>query len=1510
MNARLSAQTKAFLNLFPLPNAELSLNCEAAKIFQAIWENFHAGWKFIGLSAKAPDSDHDAAENGGSDYSCQIRAHFEITEKEAEIHTVKLSDIPYPDDDGEFVISGKRYVVPMFLYTPYQYKRLNNKLGKVKDDISEPHERKIDSLHVQLIDELLVHELERRVKHIFDSREKEKNLKELLSILKLWLNINNSSVVHRYIHEYGQLIERLNPLARISQSKELSFYGYCGVHPDNVCDFELRDVDDDDIYRICPVQTPQGHKVGLNLFLARKADIDISTRRIISPENPMTGDSLSDAASLIPFIEHDDVSRALMGANMMKQALPLENPEIPLIQTGWENELGSHSKVSPTYKKDGIFSLGTNLFTAYLPFGLDTFEDGIVISKSAATALTFKEERIFWFDQYKEYPAEKTLVITDVTSVNSRISDAERENLEKGVIRIGTTVKPGNVIVSSIKMSRSANKKDILKIDSYISSSDKHIDNSLRLPHNFDGTVTRIIDSEKGDFLQLPSDVKRRIGVVVERKKSVKIGDKIANRHGGKGVAVSVIDDAQMPYMKTEKPYCTDQKCSVREHHRHVQVILNPLGVTGRLNLGQLFETAMGRIAERKGCTFAVKPFDNNMNADKLSEMFKSEGFGDDCKEQLFTSEDGKESALRCRTFVGMQYFLRLPHLSDDKIQIRTFGKPYEYTSRDQQPMKGKHLQGTKIIGSGQRIGEMETWALAGHNAWHLLDEFFTYKSDDKRLRKSLKNADPVKDDIRRPQALVNLILVLRAMMIDLKLINSKGENVTQEFLSDPKGELFSKVSVSFANEESIMNWGIIKEVEKASDLFSEEIFFQNEEWRMGKIPLVCPLVHPLLPQKNNSDDLSEFRISSIPVLPLHFRPEYRMTNHYQNDFNVLYTNLIKKNILVKEDIKPPEALKRALINLFIGGTVFGKKRIGLIHILKGKTGLLRGHLTGKRTDFSGRAVITGDSELSVDEAGIPEYLWNEFFPTASKTDMPLILLNRQPSLHRYSFQAFYASYQNDGNVISLNPYVCKAFNADYDGDTIAVYVPQTQKGIAEAKRLLPSRNLHSQANGDLVLGFAKDIALGVAFLTYHDNNQSDHHVPFTTEGDFPINGRDCWEEVECNGIKTTVGRLMLKRLSKDVIVSNKCYGIKDWNNFLKSRFADRKMNGLIIRDFTEQLSGIVSKVLKESGISLSPKDFGRSDDIIGEKPLFLWLLHQIGRYDEDIKEQLTKSRGRMRCPGKNGLTEPVKSNLLEGHSEKDYFQTAHGARAGLVDKGLITAHAGAFLRKQIYKAQHLYIVEDDCGTKKGMEAKNFDLSQLKNRTDSEGRLIEQIKKNMIFRSPITCEAKDEEGHPGICRKCYGLDPSTGTFPEVGLPVGILAAQALGERISQETMKSFHTGGTITGEDIRGLELIDFLKKRLSERQNSKEVVGRLKEIYDCFPRNDRPELVHFEVILRTRQKQKDDNDLLTALALSQTYTAIAKKAFKFVEDDLYGVISRIISGRFIRKWKKGESDE
>ena len=1559
-------QTASFFSLLPKPNHQAPSTCALETYFRDIWDNFFNNIRisFIGLSAKKPDYDPLQAETGGNDYCCKLYANFKDTDGELVDIAIYLGALPYPDANGEFVLSGNRYIFPIYLRTAKQYREMKDKLtGKkadkpkpkkpIKDQTLQDDERKTENLHIVLFAELLLweHSRKNRLRTILKSLQKEQwegDISSLRSSLRGWLRSGTSTSYHKFILKYGRYISREIPLNRYLQRKEMSFYGLGGDHPDNTKSFHIRDVDDDDLYRICPVVTPQGHKVGMRLFLARRARIDPIKNCFLAPDQPEPGDSLSDAASLIPFIEHDDASRALMGANMLKQALALKSPDEPWIQTGWERELAKLSEFPSNIVVNGVLALGKNLFAAYLPWGLKTFEDGIVISESAATALTSVEEKTFWFDQNKNTILEGDFCEIKILKAKNKISESEKSALnDEGIVRVGRYVKPGDVLVSAQQIRfRDINKTKLLDvlnadrdIEALLGKEPDEVRNvSLRLPPNFKGSVVEIIDLNHGKCLGLPASIERRIGVKIQRKEPIKLGDKIASRHGAKGVVVDIIHDRDMPFVKTKVRHCNDSECRVEEPHRHVQVILNPLGVTGRLNLGQLFETTLAKVAEIEKRQIVVTPFVNEWTLDHLSKTLTSKGLQEDGKEQLYLLENGGARALQYTSLVGPQYFLKLIHQADGKIQGRGVGWPFDYTIRDNQPRSGKRVSSSGILGSGQRVGEMETWALAGHGAWHLLDDLLNVKSDDRRLLEKVKDPDFNWNESRRPQAFLNLILVLRSMGFDLQLLAS-DDDVTDAFFQNRDGVPFDKVSLTFATSEKIKQWGcggtiqsIDLYAQKKEDqrkpldkfypdpdgLFSRTIFDPRKPWQMGLIKLVTPILHPIMEDYEKKYNKTNYMIENIAVLPPPFRIERLVQQKYfQNTLNKLYCKVLAKNNRLKklldmgiQDENLIEGamggLKIAVQELFLGNDGPGRKIKGLIHILSKKRGLLRRHLAGKRTDFSGRSVIIGDPAVGLNEVGLPSGIWDKLLPDISIKEKPLVILNRQPSLHRNSIQAFRAFRHLSGDVIRLNPYVCRPFNADFDGDTIAVHVPCKPDAILEAEKLLPVNNLLSQANGKMVLGFDKDIALAAAYLTYDVKIETDELVPLTTEKALPLNGRHFLEKQSYNRIETTVGRLLLRRLFEKTVIKNRTMSISNWNEALQN-LTDRAMkdNFIVMEEFTDRISLLFDCALKQSGLSLSLKDFKVFKDATEkESPSMLELMRQCGKYNRDLEWQITKNRGKMRRPGRdNVLTDPITSNLLGGHNEKEYLVSAHGARAGLVDKGLITAHSGHLLRDWIYLLQHLIIVQADCKAAQGLNADTFieDQHQISGtRYDVTGNMISKIEPGLIFRSPWSCMAEDEKGHPGVCQKCYGKDPATGKLPDIGLPVGILAAQALGERISQETLKSFHSGGT-EQEGTEGLTLVKFVRKEFKiESEDAAIVSEKLCEIMSHFSAGSRPALIHFEVVLRGYRKEKRNSGFLGDLSHSQAISTLRNIAIDNRTDNLHDVIGRIVTGQLV----------
>ena len=1589
-------QTRSFLEVFPVPSHKLSIEGRLTLLFDELWRKTREANPnlpfFTGLKASAPDFDHSVAEKFGNDYKCDITACFDGNV------SIFLGTIYYPDDNGEFVMKGHRYFIPMYLRNSYQLGETGSEEKNEEEDYRQC--RDTDDLSIVLIGDVFYERLKGLLTWVLGKVEKNYiDLKSKSGSMETILHAEIKKITKRFFRKEGRLVEMHNPLSRICQRKEVTFYGPRGVHPESVGHERLRDVNEKDIYRICPVQTPQGHVVGLRLYLARGADVDIVNKKITPPSNPVPGDSLGDAASLIPFIEHDGVARALMGANMMKQALTLQKPEAPLVQTGWERETASQPEVPEAFKQDGVLALGTNLLVGYIPWGLDTFEDGIVVSQSAADALASVEKKTFWFNEERGFVDGKCWV-REATPDNPELDEEIRGKLdEDGIVNVGQEVRAGGVLVSAIlKRSKDINKTQL--IDTIWKAltgneAEELQDASLRIPHNFRGTVTEIINLSDSDkrSKKMPRGVTRRIGVRVQRKEPLLVGDKLTGRHGNKGVVARILPDREMPYMKVEGNACKDKECKVNGPHRHLQVILSPLGVIGRMNPGQIYETALAKVAERNGKSCIVRPFTDKWSPERLSEELSSNGFSADGKEQLYILNGDAEQPLQNRSLAGPQYILRLYHRATDKIHSRGKGSASEYSSRDEQPLAGQRMKGGTWLKGGQRLGEMETWALAAHSAWHLLDDFLTVKSDDRALRKEINKPFFKWDAKRRPDAFVNLILASRGLGLNLELWDQKDKNVTQLFLEESRGVEFSRISIGLATAEAVKNWGLNGEVrsilmyatEKAgklrsieleeesrplaefdrNGLFSRVIF--NRPWDMGQMSLAHPIVHPLAawpllklfyypqrfsekkkkeipltiwtdlydeikdrdwPEINKADDDSkgaylyfdklkkdleslkgkgrrpcDYIISTVPVVPPNFRRERRVRRReFENELSSLYLEAITYNstlrILIKNEATEAilkdgrSRLFMAVDRLYRGGVKSdGEKIKGLVGVLKGKEGLLRGHLAGKRADYSGRAVIVGDHTVPLDEVYLPEDIWSEVFPHGLQQEIkPIVLLNRQPSLHRYSIEAFRASPHNNGKVIRINPFVCKPFNADFDGDTMAVHIPKKPQAIGQAERLLPSQNLFSQANGGLVLGFGGDLAVGAVYLSYHPTIQSDEEVPLTSEDSLLLDSRNFREELTIDKVRTTLGRLLLRRVFGSVPIPNRDMDPKEKEGVWKKGLeAVGRRGASEVISFTGKLSKLVADTLRVSGLSLSIADIdsaGKTEEMKSDDPSLLWILHQAGAKG-DLKP-LIEPLGEMSQPGREEKSEFIKSGLLAGLTESEYLLSAHGARSGLIDRGLSTAHAGTLLRKLVYKLQEVYIVCDDCGTAEGLEAKEI----------PEYRLIGRESSGGSFRSPYKCRAADISGIWGICQKCYGLDPATGHFPQIGLPVGLLAAQSVGERGAQLALRTFHK--TDKAEDDLNLDL---LSKKIfkSDVESDESALKWIKDMMTMFEKQpDPPRQIHLEVVLRGVKEKPSGRNILSDITYSNVGQNLLYGAAGCAKDTLSGVISRIVSGSLI----------
>ena len=627
--------------------------------------------------------------------------------------------------------------------------------------------------------------------------------------------------------QLSQFMDQHNPLAELEHKRRLSAMGPGGLTRERA-GFEVRDVHSSHYGRICPIHTSEGPNIGLIGHLTicarlneygfietpyQKVDkgrlaeeiiylnaseeeeyniahagatinkqgylIDKMVEARIKGQPGTIGRSkvdfidvlhqqpISVATSLIPFLEHDDSNRALMGSNMQRQAVSCVRPQSPLVGTGMEekaardsgsmtiaHEDGLVDKVDANHIKlklkngkfktyylcsfartnqytcacqmplvnsgqwvkkgdvladgastdNGRLALGQNLLVAFMSWRGNNFEDAIILSQKLVKDDRFTSIHIESFDcAVRETKLGPESTTPDIPNVGEeRLKDLD----EEGIVRIGAEVNPNDILVGKIspKGETDLTAEERLLQAIFGEKARDVKDTSLRMPHGKRGRIVgiKIFSRENGDKLQ--SGVIRNIQVEVAQLRKISVGDKLAGRHGNKGVIARILPEEDMPYLEDGTP---------------VDIILNPLGVASRMNIGQILETHLGWAAQILGY-YALTPSLNGFSEDEIREELKKAGLPENGKVVLYDGRNGEP--FEQPITVGYNYIIKLLHLVEDKIHMRSVG-PYSLIT--QQPLGGKAQFG------GQRFGEMEVWALEGYGAAHTLQEMLTTKSDD-----------------------------------------------------------------------------------------------------------------------------------------------------------------------------------------------------------------------------------------------------------------------------------------------------------------------------------------------------------------------------------------------------------------------------------------------------------------------------------------------------------------------------------------------------------------------------------------------------------------------------------------------------------------------------------------------------------------------------------------------------------------------------------------------------------
>lgn len=712
--------------------------------------------------------------------------------------------------------------------------------------------------------------------------------------------------------QLSQFMDQTNPLAELTHKRRLSALGPGGLTRERA-GMEVRDVHYSHYGRMCPIETPEGPNIGLINTLSSYAKVnefgfmetpyrrvDPETGKVTARIDYLTADEednyvvaqanaklnddgsfvddniiarfrgentvvpcdrvdymdvspkqvVSAATSCIPFLENDDSNRALMGANMQRQAVPLLVPEAPLVGTGMEHVSAKDSGAAVVSKYAGIvervtakeiwvrrieevdgketkgdldkyklqkfvrsnqgtsynqrpivregdrvekreiladgpsmemgeMALGRNVLVAFMTWDGYNYEDAIILSERLVKDDVYTSIHI---EEYESDARDTKLGPEEITRDIPNVGEDALRNLdERGIIRIGAEVKDGDILVGKVtpKGVTELTAEERLLHAIFGEKAREVRDTSLRAPHGGDGIVldVKIFNREDGD--ELPPGVNQLVRVYIVQKRKINQGDKMAGRHGNKGVISRILPEEDMPFLPDGTP---------------VDIMLNPLGVPSRMNIGQVLELHLGMAARKLGIHVASPVFDGASEEDVWSTLEEA-GMARDGKTILYDGRTGEP--FDNRVSVGIMYMIKLAHMVDDKLHARSTG-PYSLVT--QQPLGGKAQFG------GQRFGEMEVWALEAYGAAYTLQEILTVKSDDVVGRVKTYEAIVKGENVPEPgvpESFKVLIKELQSLGMDVKMLSSNEEEIEMRELDDEEDQTSEKLNLNLETNES-----------------------------------------------------------------------------------------------------------------------------------------------------------------------------------------------------------------------------------------------------------------------------------------------------------------------------------------------------------------------------------------------------------------------------------------------------------------------------------------------------------------------------------------------------------------------------------------------------------------------------------------------------------------------------------------------------------------------------------
>lgn len=1281
---------------------------------------------------------------------------------------------------------------------------------------------------------------------------------------------------------------------------------------------------------------------------------------------PTAAQLFSPSTNMIPFLHNDQGNRVMMGAKMLEQAIPLVDREAPLVQTAVTNdktfqqvvgeqiavkaplagkvtathpdyiEIDKKTRVSiynnfplnqktfihhsasvkvgdtvkkgqiiaeSNFDKKGVLALGKNLNVAYLAYPGLTFEDGIVITESAAKKLATQQMYRSTFEvspKKHESNLRRFMSYYGNAVEYKKLSDYDAD----GVIKKGTIVQPGQVTIMGMHYNLANPENATLK----------RINRSLQLP--WSNSSTRYT----GEFAGIVTDVVKRadkIEVFVKAEEPARESDKLSGTHGNKGVITRVIPDNEAPRTKDGKI---------------PDILLNPHGIIGRINIGQIYESAASKIAEKTGKPYVVHNFNGEDTSKKITEEMKAHGVDD--REEMFLP-NGKSLG---KVSFGKPYILRLSKTGKSGFSARMPGTGYDI---NMQPTKGGE-EGTKSLdlltfysmlshGAKKNLIDAHQKSEKNDEYWHAIETgkpipapkpTFVWNKFMSLLHGAGINPDKKGSEITlAPMTDTDVKKLSKGAITEAEFLHGKdlkerkggffdpvitgglhGQNYAHlelhEALPNPifESAIRSLTNLTGPQYESIING--TKHVDKNGALtaspgtetvtggaginrilsgidLDKELTVTKAKLKIareGDLNRLNKRVRYLTALKDlNLRPEQAYMRKLLPIVPPIYRPIYDMPNRGLQvaPANILYqnTSILNKSaqlpvmkLLSHEDKSELHedlySSTRAVAGL---EPVIQKGReatpiegfISQISSDRPKSGFFLEKVISKRQDLVGRGVVTNAPDLHVDELGVPEKMaWKLFRPFAirefglsgintmqarkemdeqtprakemlqSAMNKRTILMNRAPSLHKFSIQAFKPKL-SDGLAVRVPPLVMKGFNMDVDGDAVQLHVPVSEEAVRESYKMMPSQNLFKPGSGELLIQPSQESAIGLYFLSR------------TSEGIKQINALlpekfHISSELDSKNAKTLYNRIAKEdkqafaklvtnlKLLGDKVAYERGFstGVKDVAINRKARdqifsVADKEV--AVIRrtskpgvETDQKVADIYQKAAKSSYQALK-RDIGKTDNS------FYHMVTSGARGKDNQLMQMLSAPGILEDAKGRAIPVPVKKSYAEGLSTSDFFTAAYGVRKGMMDRALATSQPGALNKDIMASTIDNVITETDCGVHKGVTLPivSRDVHERYLAKDQHGfsrntlmtpQIVSQMQKKGIqqieVRSPLNCVAKK-----GTCAHCFGIDEN-GTLPMLGDNIGAKSGQTMSEPLTQSVMKTFHSGGVAGGPAV------------------------------------------------------------------------------------------------------------